>query len=204
MFRLTLLLFLAGAPVPIPAPAPAHGPSPVPSAWPDCIVPQVDDTGDDLVSGLRFSDEQCANWCKKVSGCVRWVYVEKGPKCYIKAYDGKPRTIDDPLTPEDEKEFAEEVTEAPEGSGDNSTDTSDQSGSAPAPSPAPAPAPAPASAPAPAPASGTDRKKRQTSEPDQDQPEETKEDRIQKRIEELKVTFTGASACMPPEEGKIL
>ena len=67
-----------------------------------------------------------------------------------------------------------------------------------------APDPAPASAPAPAPASGTDRKKRQTSEPDQDQPEETKEDRIQKRIEELKVTFTGSSACMPPEEGKIL
>ena len=134
----------------------------------------------------------------KVSGCVRWVYVEKGPKCYIKAYDGKPRNLTYPLTPEDEKEFAEEVTEAPEGSGDNSTESSDQSGSVPAPAPAPGPAPAPAPAP-----SGTERRKRQASEADPDQPQETKEDRIKKRIEELKVTFTGTSDCMPPVEGKV-
>ena len=132
----------------------------------------------------------------KVSGCVRWVYVEKGPKCYIKAYDGKPRNLTYPLTPEDEKEFAEEVTEAPEGSGDNSTESSDQSGSVPAPAPAPGPAPAPAP-------SGNERRKRQASEADPDQPMETKEDRIKKRIEELKVTFTGTSDCMPPVEGKV-
>ena len=71
MFKLTLLLFLAGAPAPTPAPAP--GPAPVSSTWPDCIVAQVDDTGDDLVSGLRFSDEQCANWCKKVKKCFNFM-----------------------------------------------------------------------------------------------------------------------------------
>ena len=53
MFRLTLILILLGISVSS-------------ATWPDCIVAQVDDTGDDLVSGLRFSDEQCANWCKKV------------------------------------------------------------------------------------------------------------------------------------------
>lgn len=34
--------------------------------WPDCIVDEVDYTGDDIISGLRFSSEECALWCQRV------------------------------------------------------------------------------------------------------------------------------------------
>ena len=42
----------------------------------------------------------------QISICVRWVYVEKGTTCYVKAYNGNPRNASDPLTPDDKEEFA--------------------------------------------------------------------------------------------------
>ena len=36
--------------------------------WPSCIVAGIDYTGDNIISGLRFSNEECALWCQRV-GC---------------------------------------------------------------------------------------------------------------------------------------
>ena len=66
--------------------------------------------------------------CFQISICVRWVYVEKGTTCYVKAYHGNPRNASNPLTPEDEEEFYEPVTEAPNSSNStngNETDSGD-------------------------------------------------------------------------------
>ena len=35
--------------------------------WPDCISEGIDYTGDNVISGLRFSNEECALWCQRVS-----------------------------------------------------------------------------------------------------------------------------------------
>ena len=45
----------------------------------------------------------------QISICVRWVYVEKGTTCYVKAYNGNPRNASDPLTPDDKEEFAGKI-----------------------------------------------------------------------------------------------
>ena len=34
--------------------------------WPDCISEGIDYTGDNVISGLRFSNEECALWCQRV------------------------------------------------------------------------------------------------------------------------------------------
>lgn len=93
--------------------------------WPDCVVDHIDYTGDDIIKGLRFSTEECALWCKKISLCERWVYVEKGPACHVKAYHGNPRNISNPLTKEDEEEFAEIETESPIIDSNSTNSTSD-------------------------------------------------------------------------------
>ena len=49
----------------------------------------------------------------KIAICERWVYVEKGSICHVKAYHGNPRDASDPLTAEDKDEFAPPPTEAP-------------------------------------------------------------------------------------------
>ena len=36
------------------------------ATWPSCYEIGVDFDGDDVISGLRFSEDECANWCTKV------------------------------------------------------------------------------------------------------------------------------------------
>ena len=35
--------------------------------WTSCITTGIDYTGDNVIKGLRFSNEECALWCKTVS-----------------------------------------------------------------------------------------------------------------------------------------
>ena len=34
--------------------------------WPSCYVIGTDYSGDDVIAGLRFSEDECANWCLTV------------------------------------------------------------------------------------------------------------------------------------------
>ena len=36
------------------------------TTWPGCYVTGSDYSGDDVISGLRFSEDECAKWCAKV------------------------------------------------------------------------------------------------------------------------------------------
>ena len=65
----------------------------------------------------------------QISICERQVYVEKGTTCYVKTYHGSPRNASNPLTPEDEEEFAEPVTEAPTISTNSSNGNESDTGS---------------------------------------------------------------------------
>ena len=96
-------------------------------------------------------------------------------------------------------EFAEEVTETPEGSGGNSTETDSDSNSG-----SETDSGANSDSDSQSPPSSDRRKKREATSTEPPVKIETKEDRIKKRIEELKVTFTGTNDCVPPEEGKYL
>ena len=72
------------------------------STWPKCFQQGVDWTGDDLLSGLRFSREACAEWCASHSSrCAGWVYKEIGSWCHLKYMMGLERNKDSPLTTED-------------------------------------------------------------------------------------------------------
>ena len=37
------------------------------STWPDCVEDGKDFMGDDLLAGLRFSREDCAEWCNSLN-----------------------------------------------------------------------------------------------------------------------------------------
>ena len=53
--------------------------------WNTCTQTGVDWSGDDLLNGLRFSKEACAEWCESMcSRCVGWVYKDKGTWCHLK------------------------------------------------------------------------------------------------------------------------
>ena len=84
------------------------------SSWPDCIKPGVDWTGDDLLNGLRFSKEACAEWCESNGArCVGWVYKEKGSWCHLKYIKGRERNINNPLTTDEIKEVEEDCKKNP-------------------------------------------------------------------------------------------
>ena len=36
------------------------------ATWPTCYEIGADFDGDDVIFGLRFSEDDCANWCTKV------------------------------------------------------------------------------------------------------------------------------------------
>ena len=77
------------------------------SSWPDCVIDGRDFMGDDLLSGLRFSSEDCAEWCKSLkSRCDRWVYKEMGTKCHLKYIAGEERNWTNPLTIQDKERIA--------------------------------------------------------------------------------------------------
>lgn len=72
------------------------------STWPGCSQKGVDWSGDDLLNGLRFSKETCAEWCESMgSRCAGWVYKDKGTWCHLKYIKGKERNLNSPLTTDD-------------------------------------------------------------------------------------------------------
>lgn len=74
----------------------------VDGAWPDCVVDATDFTGDDLIAGLRFSNNDCARWCFTLgTRCNRWVYKERETWCHIKYMAGEEGNLTNPLTDED-------------------------------------------------------------------------------------------------------
>ena len=77
------------------------------STWPDCVEDGKDFMGDDLLAGLRFSREDCAEWCNSLnSRCDRWVYKEIGTQCHLKYIAGEERNLTNPLTPQDRERIA--------------------------------------------------------------------------------------------------
>ena len=84
------------------------------STWPDCYKQGVDWTGDDLLDGLRFSKEACAEWCESMSTrCVGWVYKDKGSWCHLKYIKGMERNLNNPLTSEEIKKVEEDCKKNP-------------------------------------------------------------------------------------------
>lgn len=59
LFRLaTVVAFICGTATAVAAAAN--------TTWPACYVIGNDYDGDDVISGLRFSEDDCANWCLTV------------------------------------------------------------------------------------------------------------------------------------------
>ena len=84
------------------------------STWPDCFQQGVDWTGDDLLDGLRFSREACAEWCAtKSSKCAGWVYKERGTWCHLKYIKGAERNLNSPLTEDDVKQIEADCKKNP-------------------------------------------------------------------------------------------
>ena len=82
--------------------------------WPACVKQGVDWTGDDLLDGLRFSKEACAEWCESNGArCVGWVYKDKGSWCHLKYIKGRERNMNNPLTTEEIKEVEEDCKKNP-------------------------------------------------------------------------------------------
>ena len=111
---------------------------------------------------------------------MRWVYVEMGTTCYIKADHGETRDKTNPLTAQDEIEFAPKPEET-----EDATEAGNSTGVTEAPS----------------------RKKRETTEKTLTAEEiriAGKAARTELRLAELAVTHTGEPDCVPPKESKLL
>lgn len=65
----------------------------VQATWPNCIETGNDYTALDIISGYRFSNEGCSNWCKDIASCIRWVFKEEGSQCFIKAENGVAKPV---------------------------------------------------------------------------------------------------------------
>ena len=40
------------------------------SGWENCVTIGVDYTGDNVIQGLRFSNAECAIWCRKIGNSL--------------------------------------------------------------------------------------------------------------------------------------
>ena len=93
--------------------------------WPDCFQQGVDWTGDDLLDGLRFSREACAEWCESNGArCVGWVYKDKGSWCHLKYIKGRERNMANPLTTDEIKEVEEDCKKNPPSASASSSSSS--------------------------------------------------------------------------------